>query len=70
MSGGPSDAQAAVSRAEVIAIIEDVLAPVRLPAGVVRLVSEVTNAHLALELPQVAPRLVILRKQGRKQNET
>lgn len=55
-----SDAQAAVRRAEVVAVVEHVLAPVRLPAGVVRLVSEVADAHLALELAQVAPRLVIL----------
>lgn len=53
-----------------VAVVEDVLAPVRLPAGVVRLVSEVTNAHVALELAQVAPRLVILRNERETKSST
>ena len=49
-----------------VAGVEDVLAPVRLPARVVRLVRGVADADLALQLAQVAPRLVVLQPNVRQ----
>lgn len=58
-------AKPSIRGAQVIAVVEHVFPSVSLPAGVVRLVCGIADADLALQFPQVTPRLIILQIDGR-----